>query len=121
LLVPDNPLFSDRLLVVLKLPELFLLSLFSIVFVGMLLFLLLGTVWGASTPGRLSKRGQAYLARLQLVYRRGVPAEGFSLASTAGDAKPSLLVAFALFGIEGVTGSRYEFLEKMFTLPSQSY
>ena len=75
--------------------------------IGIWIWVSFGLILGACETGRLSKRGKAYLKRLQRAYR-GKPASAAALATTAGGASVALGISFALFGAESLKDTPYE-------------
>jgi len=100
---------SLTLLVVLSVPIFFELSDLGWWPGSFLLLIVVFILASACDPGRLSKRGEDYLARLK-IKARGVPAGGLFQTSVGNDAHSHLLVAFALSGFEGVREPGYTFL-----------
>jgi uncharacterized protein (TIGR04222 family) len=79
------------------------LSVNALIIAGIVLF----GLTSVCEPARLSKRGNAYLARLQRAFR-GRSAAGLSHATTAGGTNFALTVGFAIYGAEILTDTPYE-------------
>ncbi len=79
-----------------------------LIIMGLLSLLLLALV--CRTP-RLSSRGRAYMARLQLAFER---LKGRAASVATGGADPTLLLLVGLFGVGALAGTPHEYYEKMF-------